>query len=271
MIKNKLFLYLKIDTTWIDSFSKFNRHGACAECNLPPKHLLDGHSQDLRYSPVKTGCFNALINWIRIKMVLLMAWIQKWYLWNEGYCHKTELVSATQAKHSFPTELLGVYPHLLTTCPSFIITEMEIKEPPSPRRYPFFSHIHHWRKGVWKTGLNVETVWRLGNLDWQVIQMCLKTKGIFGNFQVQGATPTLQQLLFGCHEGWCANVFRAQNAPLQKASKAEIRQLPWCEKNHGETLELSSPQGNDWMDTSHLVTWYFHPSKTLKNDPGLEN
>lgn len=187
-------------------------------------------------------------------MVLLRGWIQNGIYGIRGM-PQTELVSgrATLAK-------------AFLSLMSYLVFTTLISEVPKYTTHP------PWRKGVWKTGLNVETVWRLGNLDWQVIQMCLKTKGIFGNFQVQGATPTLQQLLFGCHEGWRANVFRAQNAPFQKASKAEIRQLPWAMKSWWNSGTFKpSGQGNDWMDTSHLVTWYFHPSKTLKNDPGLEN
>lgn len=79
MIK-KLFVYLKIDTTWIDSCSKFNRHGACAECNLPPKHLLDGHSQDLRYSQNWIfQCFNQLD---QDQNGVAKGLDPKWYLWN---------------------------------------------------------------------------------------------------------------------------------------------------------------------------------------------
>lgn len=151
---------------------------------------------------------------------------------------------------------------------------MEIKEPPSPRRYPIFFTHPPLEKRCLEDSLNVETKlkagesWLTGDIDVPQNQRDLWKFRI----QVQGATPTLQQLLFRCHEGWRANVFRAQNAPFQKASKAEIRQLPWAMKSWWNSGTFKpSGQGNDWLDTSHLVTWYFHPSKTLKNDPGLEN
>ncbi len=161
----KLFFWSKNDTTWSDSFSKFNRHGACEECNLPPKYLLDGHSQDLRHWPNTTVClktrytvqhgskldfFSGLISWIRIKMVLLIARIQ---YGNRGI--RKWLTGKRNSSQSilFPTELLGI-PQWLTTCPSFIITEMEIKEPPSFLQVPVF-HTSTLEKRCLEESLNV--------------------------------------------------------------------------------------------------------------------
>ena len=165
-----------------------------------------------------------------IGSVLLMAWIQKWYLWNEGYCHKTELVSATLAKAFFPYWVTWCLPRLINHLPFFHHHGNGNKGTTLTSEVPIFFHTSTIGEKVSGRQLKCwNEVEGWGILIDRWYRCASKTRGIFGNFQVQGATPALQQLLFRCHEGWCANVFRAQNAPFQKASKAEIRQLPWCE------------------------------------------